>query len=78
MYQFLTANQTVTRWPQGQNLDFFCNAFGVNVKDKSGIDGSLVPEYYNRGELKPIREHCRADLKKTDKLFNKIKGVVGL
>lgn len=51
------------------NLDFYCQAFGVESPKSKGITGMDVKELYRAGRMKDIAIYCQADVKATFELY---------
>ncbi len=51
------------------NLDFYCNAFGIESPKSKGITGMEVKELYKAGRVKDIAIYCGDDIKATFKLY---------
>lgn len=51
------------------NLDFYCNAFGIESPKSKGITGMEVKELYRAGRMKEIAIYCGEDVKATYELF---------
>ncbi|PKL83597.1 MAG: 3'-5' exonuclease [Ignavibacteriae bacterium HGW-Ignavibacteriae-3] len=51
------------------NLDFYCQAFGVDSPKSKGITGMDVKELYKAGRIKDIAIYCGADVKATFELY---------
>jgi hypothetical protein len=54
------------------NLDFACNAFGVESPKEQGMDGYSVGPYYRAGRLREIALYCRRDVEATAGLYRKL------
>ncbi|HKI77719.1 MAG TPA: ribonuclease H-like domain-containing protein [Ignavibacteriaceae bacterium] len=51
------------------NLDFYCNAFGIESPKSKGISGMDVKNLYEAGKTKEIAIYCGNDVLATSKLF---------
>ena len=51
------------------NLDFYCNAFGIESPKSKGITGMEVKELYKAGRIKDIAIYCGEDVRATYELF---------
>lgn len=51
------------------NFDFYSHSFGIVSPKAQGIDGSLVPQFFNEGRIKEISEYCMRDVVATWELF---------
>ena len=51
------------------NLDFYCNAFGIESPKSKGITGMEVKELYKAGRIKDIAIYCGEDIKATYELY---------
>jgi 3'-5' exonuclease len=51
------------------NLDFYCNAFGIESPKAKGITGMEVKELYKAGKIKEIAVYCGGDVKATFELY---------
>ncbi len=51
------------------NLDFYCNAFGIESPKSKGITGMEVKELYKAGRVKDIAIYCGDDIKATYELY---------
>lgn len=51
------------------NFDFYTRAFGITSPKSAGIDGSMVSELYNNGEIATISDYCLRDINATWELF---------
>ncbi len=51
------------------NLDFYCNAFGIESPKSKGITGMDVKELYKAGRVKDIAIYCGDDIKATYELY---------
>jgi len=51
------------------NLDFYCNAFGVESPKSKGISGMEVKNLYEAGRIKDIAVYCAEDVNATAKLY---------
>ncbi|GAB5466485.1 MAG: hypothetical protein Kapaf2KO_19210 [Candidatus Kapaibacteriales bacterium] len=47
------------------NFDFFARAFGIVSPKSEGVDGSMVTELYENGEIETIAEYCLRDVTAT-------------
>jgi len=47
------------------NFDFYTQAFGITSPKEQGVDGSLVPEFFKKGQIKEIAEYCMRDVNAT-------------
>jgi DNA polymerase elongation subunit (family B) len=52
------------------NLDFYCNAFGVESPKSKGISGMEVKTLYDAGKVREIAFYCGRDIQATYELFN--------
>jgi uncharacterized protein YprB with RNaseH-like and TPR domain len=52
------------------NLDFYCNAFGVESPKSKDISGMEVKTLYEAGRIKDIANYCSKDIYATFQLFN--------
>lgn len=53
------------------NFDFYSRSFGITSPKAEGVDGSMVGELYNNGEIEQIAEYCLRDVSATWELFLK-------
>ncbi len=51
------------------NLDFYCNAFGIESPKSKGITGMEINELYRAGKVKEIAVYCGEDVKATYELY---------
>jgi DNA polymerase elongation subunit (family B) len=51
------------------NFDFFARAFGIVSPKAEGVDGSMVTELYENGEIETIAEYCLRDVTATWQLY---------
>lgn len=51
------------------NLDFYCNAFGIESPKSKGITGMEVKELYRAGRIKDIALYCAHDVTATFRLY---------
>jgi DNA polymerase elongation subunit (family B) len=51
------------------NLDFYCNAFGIESPKSKGISGMEVQTHYDAGKVKEIAVYCGRDILATCELF---------
>ena len=51
------------------NLDFYCNAFGIDSPKSGGICGMDIKELYKAGKVKEIAVYCGRDVKATYELY---------
>ena len=51
------------------NLDFYCNAFGIESPKSNEISGMEVQNLYNAGRIKEIAIYCGKDILATFELF---------
>ncbi|MDP2036751.1 MAG: ribonuclease H-like domain-containing protein [Ignavibacteria bacterium] len=51
------------------NLDFYCNAFGIESPKEQGITGMDVKELYKAGRIKDISIYCGKDVRATYQLY---------
>ncbi|MBT8380334.1 MAG: ribonuclease H-like domain-containing protein [Ignavibacteria bacterium] len=51
------------------NLDFYCNAFGIESSKTSEVSGMEVKNLYEAGRIKDIAVYCSRDIYATYKLF---------
>lgn len=51
------------------NLDFYCNAFGIESPKSKGISGIDVKELYDAGRIKDIAVYCSKDIYATYQLY---------
>ncbi len=51
------------------NFDFYAHSFGITSPKAQGLDGSLVPEFFEQGKIKDIAEYCMRDVVATWELF---------
>lgn len=51
------------------NLDFYCNAFGIESPKSKGISGMEVKSLYDAGKVKEIAIYCGKDIYATYELF---------
>ena len=51
------------------NLDFYCQAFGIESPKSHGVSGMDVKELYNAGKIKEIATYCGHDVEATYKLY---------
>ena len=51
------------------NLDFYCNAFGIESPKTKGISGMEVKNLYEAGRLKDIAIYCSRDIYATYQLY---------
>jgi len=51
------------------NLDFYCNAFGIESPKSKDISGMEVKTLYEAGRIKDIAVYCSKDIYATYKLF---------
>ena len=51
------------------NLDFYCNAFGIESPKSKGISGMDVKTLYDAGKVKEIAVYCGNDIFATSELF---------
>ncbi|PKL78122.1 MAG: 3'-5' exonuclease [Ignavibacteriae bacterium HGW-Ignavibacteriae-4] len=51
------------------NFDFYTRAFGITSPKSEGVDGSMVSELYNKGEIATISDYCLRDINATWELF---------
>lgn len=51
------------------NLDFYCNAFGIQSPKSKGVTGMEVKELYKAGRVKEIAVYCGDDVYATYKLY---------
>ncbi len=51
------------------NLDFYCNAFGIESPKSKGITGMEVKELYKAGRVKDIAVYCGDDIRATYELY---------
>ncbi len=51
------------------NLDFYCNAFGIESPKAKGISGIDVKELYEAGKIKDIAVYCSKDIYATYQLY---------
>jgi DNA polymerase elongation subunit (family B) len=51
------------------NLDFYCQAFGVNSPKSKGISGMEVKNLYEAGRIKDIAVYCADDIYATYQLY---------
>lgn len=52
------------------NLDFYCNAFGIESPKSKGISGMEVKTLYEAGRVKDIAVYCGEDVYATYRLYN--------
>lgn len=52
------------------NLDFYCNAFGIESPKSKGISGIEIKTLYEAGKIKEIATYCGRDILATYELFN--------
>lgn len=52
------------------NLDFYCNAFGVESPKAKGVTGMDVKNLYDSGKIKEIAIYCGKDIMATSELFS--------
>jgi len=51
------------------NLDFYCNAFGIESPKSHGVTGVDVKELYEAGRIKEIATYCNHDVTATFELY---------
>ena len=51
------------------NLDFYCNAFGIDSPKSKGISGMEVKNLYEAGKLREIAIYCGNDVVATSELY---------
>lgn len=51
------------------NLDFYCNAFGIESPKAKGISGMEVKNLYEAGRVKDIAVYCGEDIHATYRLY---------
>jgi predicted PolB exonuclease-like 3'-5' exonuclease len=51
------------------NLDFYCNAFGIESPKSNGITGMDINELYKSGKIKEIAVYCGDDVRATYELY---------
>lgn len=51
------------------NLDFYCQAFGIESPKSKGITGMEVKELYKAGRIKDIAVYCGKDIQATYELY---------
>ncbi len=51
------------------NLDFYCNAYGIESPKSHGVTGMEVKELYKAGRIKDIAVYCGEDIKATYELY---------
>jgi uncharacterized protein YprB with RNaseH-like and TPR domain len=51
------------------NLDFYCNAFGIDSPKSHGVSGMDVKELYKAGKIEEIATYCARDVKATYRLY---------
>lgn len=51
------------------NFDFYARAFGIKSPKSEGVDGSMVGEMFNNGQINEIAEYCLRDVTATWELF---------
>lgn len=51
------------------NFDYYTRAFGITSPKSEGVDGSMVGELYNKGEIIDIADYCLRDVSATWELF---------
>lgn len=51
------------------NLDFYCNAFGIESPKSKGITGMEVKELSNAGKNREIAVYCADDIRATNELY---------
>lgn len=51
------------------NLDFYCNAFGIESPKSKGISGMEVKNLYEAGRVKDIAVYCGEDIYATYRLY---------
>ncbi|HKJ81676.1 MAG TPA: ribonuclease H-like domain-containing protein [Ignavibacteriaceae bacterium] len=51
------------------NLDFYCNAFGIESPKSKGVSGMEVKTLYEAGKVKEIAAYCGDDIQATYQLF---------
>lgn len=52
------------------NLDFYCNAFGIESPKSKGVSGMDVKNLYEAGKVKEIAVYCGDDIFATYQLFS--------
>lgn len=52
------------------NLDFYCQALGIESPKGKDITGMEVKELYNAGKIKDIAVYCSEDLRATSELYS--------
>lgn len=52
------------------NLDFYCQAFGIESPKSKGISGMEVKNLYEAGRIKDIAMYCAEDVNATAKLYH--------
>ncbi len=66
---------TMTEWAGMRDrisLDRLCKLLGI--PGKGDIDGSMVPEMYERGEIDKIAEYCAHDVEKVRAIYRRLTG----
>ena len=66
-FDILSSLENVTGIKYVTNLDDLCQA--TIGEGKGEIDGSMVPELYERGEIEKIKEYCQDDVNVMRKTF---------
>lgn len=51
------------------NLDFYCNAFGIESPKSKGITGMEVKELSNAGKNREVAVYCADDVRATNELY---------
>ncbi len=51
------------------NLDFYCQAFGIESPKSKGVSGMEVKQLYEAGRIKEIAVYCGQDIRATYRLF---------
>ena len=51
------------------NLDFYCNAFGVDSSKSKGVTGMDVKQLYDAGKVKEVAVYCGEDVNATYGLY---------
>ena len=51
------------------NLDFYCQAFGVESSKSNEVNGMEVKNLYEAGKIKEIAQYCREDVRATFELY---------
>lgn len=51
------------------NLDFYCQAFGIESPKSKGVSGMEVKQLYEAGRIKEIAVYCGQDIRATYELF---------